>query len=87
MQRLRVPQGVLAALRLSYFSRMTDAETFADLAEGEMRRRGVSQAKAVGTVTDGAPWIQRFIDLHRHNAVHILDFPHAAEHLVLLVEV
>jgi hypothetical protein len=43
---------------LSYFSRMTDAETFAELAEVEMRRRGVSQAKVVGAVTDGAPWLQ-----------------------------
>lgn len=71
---------------LSYFSRMTDAETFGDLAEVEMRRRGVSQAKAVCAVTDGADWIQGFIDLHRSDAVRILDFPHAAEHLNLLIE-
>ena len=71
---------------LSYFSRMTDAQTFADLAEVEMRRRGVSQAKAVCAVTDGAEWIQGFIDLHRSDAVRILDFPHAAEHLGLLIE-
>ncbi len=42
--------------QLSYFSRMTDAQTFGDLAEVEMRRRGVSQAKAVCAVTDGADW-------------------------------
>ena len=72
--------------QLSYFSRMTNAETFGNLAEVEMRRRGVSQAKAVCAVTDGAPWIQSFIDLHRPDAVRILDFPHAAEHLGLLVE-
>lgn len=72
--------------QLSYFSRMTDAETFADLAEGEMRRRGVSQAKAVCAVSDGADWIQGFIDFHRPDAVRILDFPHAAEHLNLLIE-
>lgn len=71
---------------LSYFSRMTDAMTFGDLAEVEMRRRGVSQASAVCAVTDGAPWIQGFIDLHRSDALRILDFPHAAEHLGLLVE-
>lgn len=71
---------------LSYFSRMTDAETFGEVAEVEMRRRGVSQAQAVCAVTDGAPWIQGFIDLHRPDAVRILDFPHAAEHLGLLVE-
>jgi Uncharacterised protein family (UPF0236) len=72
--------------QLSYFSRMSDANTFADLAEVEMRRRGVSHARAVCAVNDGAPWIQGFIDLHRHDAVRILDFPHAAEHLGLLIE-
>ena len=41
---------------LSYFSRMTDAETFGELAEVEMRRRGVGQAKVVCAVTDGADW-------------------------------
>ena len=71
---------------LSYFSRMTDAETFADLAEVEMRRRGVSQAKEVAAVTDGADWLQGFLDLHCPDAVRILDFPHAAEHLSLLMQ-
>jgi hypothetical protein len=72
--------------QLSYFSRMTDAETFADQAQVEMHRRGVSQATAVCAVTDGADWIQGFIDLHRPDAVRILDFAHAAEHLHLLIE-
>jgi len=71
---------------LSYFSRMTDAETFGERAEVEMRRRGVSQAKAVCAVTDGADWIQGFVDLHRPDALRVLDFPHAAEHINLLIE-
>lgn len=71
---------------LSYFSRMTDARTFADLAEVEMRRRGVSGAQAVCAVTDGADWLQSFLDLHCPDAVRILDFPHAAEHLNLLLQ-
>jgi hypothetical protein len=73
--------------QLSYFSRLTDAETFADLAEVEMRRRKVIQAEQVCAVTDGADWLQGFIDLHRSDAVRILDFPHAAEHLSSLLEV
>jgi hypothetical protein len=29
---------------------------------------------------------KRFVDLHRPDAVRMLDFPHAAEHLHLLIE-
>jgi hypothetical protein len=72
--------------RHSYFSRMVDASTFEYLAEGEMRRRGVSLAKQVCAVTDGAGWLQGFIDLHRPDAQRILDFPHAAERVGLLIE-
>lgn len=64
---------------LSYFARMTEAERFADLAEVETRRRGLVQAEQVCAVTDGAEWLQGFIDLHRPDAVRILDFPHAAQ--------
>jgi hypothetical protein len=72
--------------QLSYCSRLTDAETCADLAEVEMRRRKVIQAEQVCAVTDGADWLQGFLDLHRSDAVRILDFPHAAEHLSDLLE-
>ncbi len=71
---------------LSYFSRLTDAATFTDLAEAEMRRRQMIQAERVCAVTDGADWLQLFIDIHRSDAVRILDFPHAAEHLAKLLE-
>jgi hypothetical protein len=70
---------------LSYFSRMTDAQTFADLAEVEMRRRAVSCAHQICAVTDGADWLQGFLDLHCPGALRILDFPHAAQHLHLLI--
>jgi Uncharacterised protein family (UPF0236) len=79
-------QRQMHTCQLSYFSRMTDAETFADLAEVEMRRRGVSQSQAVCAVADGADWIHGFVDFHRPDAVRILDFPHAAEHVSALVE-
>ena len=72
--------------QITYFSRMTDADTFGEVAQVEMQRRGVSEAKAVCAVTDGADWIQGFIDLHRPDAVRILDFAHAAEHVTLLIE-
>jgi hypothetical protein len=62
---------------LSYISRLTDAETFGPLALVETHRRGTETAKTVCAVSDGAEWIQGFVDLHRPDAVRILDFPHA----------
>ena len=70
----------------SYFSRMTDAATFADLASVEIERRGVERAKTVCAVQDGAEWLQGFVDGHRHDAVRILDFAHAAEYLGQVAE-
>lgn len=65
----------------SYFSRLTDAETFQRLALVETQRRGVETAGEVAFVTDGAEWLQKFAHHHRSDAVRILDFPHAAEHI------
>jgi hypothetical protein len=70
----------------SYFSRMTDAHTFADLASAEITRRGVAKAHAVCAVQDGAEWLQGFVDGHRHDAVRILDFAHAAEYVGRIAE-
>jgi hypothetical protein len=66
---------------LSYFSRLSDAETFGRLATVETHRRGTTTAGTVVAVTDGARWCQGVIDWHRPDAVRILDFPHAVEHL------
>jgi hypothetical protein len=72
--------------QLSYFSRLRDAATFTDLAEVETRRRHLVQAKEVCAVMDGADWLQSFVEIHRADAVRLLDFPHAAEHLAKLLE-
>lgn len=66
---------------LSYCARLADAETFADASLGELHRRGVETAGEVEAVTDGAEWLQGYFDLHRPNAVRVLDFFHAAERL------
>lgn len=66
---------------LSYFSRLSDAATFSDLAIVETHRRGVLEATQVAAVVDGAEWIQGFLDLQCPDAIRILDFPHAVEHL------
>ena len=74
-------EPVIHTTQHSYFSRLTAAETFQRLALVETQRRGVETAQAVAAVTDGAEWIQKFVDQHRHDAVRILDFAHVAEHL------
>lgn len=66
---------------LSYFARLTDAASFNRLATTETQRRGTETAQTVVAVVDGAIWCQGFIDHQRHDAVRILDFAHALEHL------
>lgn len=66
---------------LSYFSRLTDTDTFGRLATVETHQRGTETAGTVVAVVDGASWCQGFIDLHRHDAVRVLDAPHALGYL------
>src|SRR6266567_8334648 len=66
---------------LTYFSRLADAETFTSLAYVETYRRGTESAGVVCAVQDGAEWLQGLVDVLRPDAVRILDFPHAVEHL------
>jgi hypothetical protein len=73
--------GTVRSQDLSYFSRLADHETFARLAWGELYRRGTTTAGTVLGVMDGSDWLQGFLAYHRPDAVRILDFPHAVEHL------
>jgi hypothetical protein len=66
---------------LSYFARMTDHETFGRQALAELHRRGTFAVPTVVAVADGADWIQGFVDLHRPDAVRVLDFAHALGYL------
>ncbi len=70
-------ERMVHAQDLSYFSRLTDHDTFARLATVETQRRGTATAGVVCAVVDGAPWIQEFVGWHRPDAVRILDWPHA----------
>jgi hypothetical protein len=72
---------VVHTRNLSYFSRKINAEEFARLALVEIQRRGVENARQVAAIMDGSEWLQGFTDYHRPDAVRILDFPHAGEHL------
>ena len=66
---------------LSYFSRKVNAQEFQRLALVEIQRRNVERAGTVAAVMDGAEWEQGFVDFHCPQAIRILDFAHAAEHL------
>ena len=75
------PEGAARARHLSNFSRMTDHRSFGRLAMVETHQRGTESAGKVCAVMDGAEWQRGFIGLHRPDAVRILDWCHAAEHL------
>jgi hypothetical protein len=57
------------------------AQEFQRLALVEIQRRGIENARSVAAVMDGADWEQNFIDFHCPQAVRILDFAHAAQHI------
>jgi hypothetical protein len=71
---------------LSYFARLSDAETFGRQALGELHRRGLERAGAVAAVQDGAVWLHGFMDFHRPDALRILDWAHAAQRLTASAE-
>lgn len=74
-------ETVVRTGELSYFSRLSDAESFQHAALVETQRRGVEKAGRVIAPLDGAEWEQKFVDYHRADAVRILDFAHAAEYI------
>jgi hypothetical protein len=71
----------------SYFSRVAEAELFQRLTLGEMYRRGVETTEHIALVSDGAEWIQGWIEFHCPEATRILDFPHAAQRICQIGEV
>jgi hypothetical protein len=72
---------VVHTRNLSYFSRKVNAQEFGRLASVEIQRRGVENAEELAAVMDGAEWEQGFVDFHCPQAIRILDFAHAAEHV------
>jgi hypothetical protein len=77
----RKRRGDVCQEQLSSFSRLSAVERFEEDALVETHRRGVEKATAVCAVQDGAEWLTGLVDYHRADAVRILDFAHAAEHI------
>lgn len=82
-KKKKKPEGEVhvQTIALSYFSRMSDAQTFQQETLAEVYRRGVEKAETVCAVSDGADWIQKWVDYHRSDAIRILDFAHAMEYV------
>jgi hypothetical protein len=73
--------GAVRTTDPAYLARLADHERFGREALAELHRRGTLTAPTVVAVADGAEWIQGFVDLHRPDAVRVLDFAHAAGYL------
>jgi hypothetical protein len=74
----RTKRGEVRMQQISSFSRLAEAECFAEAALVETHRRGLERAAQVCAVQDGAEWLQGLVDYHRADAMRILDFAHAA---------
>jgi hypothetical protein len=74
----RNKRGEVCTRQISSFSRLAEAERFAEAALVETHRRGLERAAEVCAVQDGAEWLQGLVDYHRADALRILDFAHAA---------
>jgi hypothetical protein len=84
--RLVDGKTVVATHSHSYFSRVAEAEVFQRLTFGELYRRRLEAVEQIASVSDGAEWIQGFIDYHAPGATRILDFPHAAQRICQIGE-
>jgi hypothetical protein len=68
----------------TYVGTLGDADEAARLLRAEIQRRGGHAADRMVAIADGAPWIwERFRQI-APNAIMILDFYHAGEHLTRL---
>jgi hypothetical protein len=68
----------------SYVARWEPAAQFGQTITLEAQRRGIDEAAVVVSPNDGAEWIQGNLDLLAPQAIRVLDFPHAVEHLGVL---
>jgi len=57
------------------------AEAFGWRMYGEARRRGLSRARRVVVLGDGAEWVKNLAEMHFPRAVSVIDLYHAREHV------
>lgn len=77
-QRQEVP---LRAIHKQYACDITDAETFGELLWATACQVNADRAARLVFLGDGAPWIWNLVQTHFPNAIQIVDWYHAEEHL------
>jgi hypothetical protein len=70
----------------SFVGAIESAEPFSARIYDEAVRRGLYRANRVVTLSDGAEWAKNLADTQFPNALHIIDYYHAAEHVARLVK-
>jgi hypothetical protein len=77
----QTPKGDRGVLRRRYLAMMGDAATFGKLVATAAHEQGHHWAKEVAVIGDGASWIWQLAAAHFPEALQIVDFYHASEHL------
>jgi hypothetical protein len=82
------PEGgpVRDAASTTYLCGLETAGDFGGRLRREAFRRGICQSRRTVLLGDGAPWVWELGRVNFPNAIAILDYYHAREHLTLLVE-
>lgn len=80
-QRGRTQSGRPVILEKAYVAWRGDAHEFGRRLYAEALRRGLNQAQKVYVVADGGAWIWNLVEDRFSDAVGVLDFYHASEHL------
>lgn len=70
----------------SFVGQIEDADACGRRMYDEAVRRGLYRAQRVVVITDGAEWIRNQAALHFPQAIHIIDFYHAREHVARLAK-
>ena len=70
----------------TYIADILPAQDFGTHLRAEALRRGIAKAKVIVFLGDGAVWVWKLARINFPNAVCILDYYHACEHLTLLAE-
>jgi hypothetical protein len=70
----------------TYIADILPAQDFGTRLRAEALRRGIAKAKVIVFLGDGAVWVWKLARINFPNAVCILDYYHACEHLTLLAE-